>query len=141
MSTKKAKWIIAVSALAILAAFFMVAASPASAQSGQEEGAGEEEVPPELEEKVEEVKDAAGELRDILRPVVSQFRDLRMDFSETRREGRMRPSLSRPRVRQPRKCPPRDWPPFRWATFRPRPVGHPGSARGTWPRRAVARST
>ena len=71
---------IAAAVLAILAAFFLVAASPALGQSGQES-----EIPPELEQKKEELKSALAELRENLEPLRSQVLDLREERREFRR--------------------------------------------------------
>jgi uncharacterized coiled-coil DUF342 family protein len=85
MTTKKAKWVIAIAVMAILATFFLVAATPALGQSEQE-GDQESEIPPELEQKKDELKSALKELRENLEPLRSQARDLRGEKRDFRRE-------------------------------------------------------
>ena len=80
MTDNKAKWVIAIAVLAILAAFFLVAASPALGQSEQES-----EIPPELEQKREELKSALAELKENLEPLRSQALELREERREFRR--------------------------------------------------------
>jgi len=85
MTTNKAKWVIAIAVLAILATFFLVAATPALGQSEQE-GEQESEIPPELEQKRDELKSALRELRENIEPLRSQARDLKEEKREFRRE-------------------------------------------------------
>jgi uncharacterized coiled-coil DUF342 family protein len=84
MTIGKAKWVIAIAVIAILATFFLVAAAPAW---GQSEGGGETEIPPELEQKKEEMKAALEELRENLEPLRLQVGDLRQERRALRQEG------------------------------------------------------
>jgi len=76
MKSKSARWIVAMITLALAATCVLFAAAPVLAQDEQPDGQ-EMEVPPELQEKMEEFKDAAAGLREykvLLKEDVRQFR-------------------------------------------------------------------
>ncbi len=92
MKKKSARWNVAIISLALASTFVLFTAAPVLAQDGQTPDAQEKEVPPELQEKVEEFKEAADGLRAYGALLKSDLREFRSSMKELLREAR---SLSR----------------------------------------------
>ncbi|NPV59143.1 MAG: hypothetical protein HPY75_05710 [Actinobacteria bacterium] len=82
MKNGKARVFIGIIALMAALALLAAAAGPALAQEGQEDTA-QREVPPELREKLEELREAVRELRGTLSPLMESIRDYVRDNRAT----------------------------------------------------------
>jgi len=91
MENKPARWMIAIIAMAMVATFVLFTATPVLAQDEQPQDSQEKEIPPELQAKMEEFKDAAEGLRECGKLLKADVRQFRAGVKELFQEARSLP--------------------------------------------------